>query len=375
MIRNIKLLGCCFLLFRFQLLSAQLVLNPFQNLVLAENFETGSSNWTIISNNDNLFIIQGGEYLLNRKNTNTPYAVISGIRAPKGSFKIVTSVTLQKSADEKGSIGLLFALQEDRRGGYLLEINKSSQYRLRQLAGSDYIYLTGTEKYGGWVKSESIAEEGNPNLLEVRMADYNYDFYINGKFLKSMTNKVYATSTFGFVIGPGSKGSVDYVQFYNDDVTADGNGKSGDVDVASLAQSIIVLKSEINKLKEENEILKKTINAVKSESKAEDLDKQQLKDNLAEKEKEYNILMSKNDSLIKANTELKKYKEMVAGNENGDRVINLSRSLKAEKEKVISLQLTNKQLQQELDELKQKSKTGNPQNEQNKKADDFNLPK
>ncbi len=376
MFRNFKtivftvlLLQCCFA-------NAQLINYNFDNLESAENFEAGNSNWTIVSNSDNLFLIQGGEYLLNRKSTASPYAIISGMPLPGGSYKLITSLNLQKTADDKGSIGLLFALQDDRRGGYLLEINKSSQFRLRQLAGSDYIYLSGSEKNGGWEKNDAVAGLATVNNIEIRTADYNFDLYINNKFLKSITNKIYTTGSFGFVIGPGSKGSIDFVHIYiQGDQKTGSKNKSDDADVAALAQSIITLKTEVNKLKEENDMLRKTINAVKSETKTYDGDKQRLQNQLVEKQNAYNILLNINDSLIKVNAELNKYKEMIAGNDNGDLVINLSKSLKAEKEKSTSLQLANKKLQEELNYIRQQNKITTPQNNQQKKSDDFNLPK
>ena len=63
------------------------------------------------------------------------------------------------------------------------------------------------------------------------------------------------------------------------------------------------------------------------------------------------------DSLMKINTDLLKYKELVGGNENADLIITLSRALKAEKEK-------NTQLQKELQDLK----SNNPSPKSNPKG-------
>ncbi|MEO8148446.1 MAG: hypothetical protein ABI723_12450 [Bacteroidia bacterium] len=363
-------------LFECRFTYAQSVNYNFDNLEIAENFESGSSHWTIISNSDNLFLIQNGEYLLNRKSLVSPFAIISGIELPHNNYKLITSLNLQKTEDDKGSIGLLFALQQDKRGGYLLEINKSSQYRIRQLAGSDYLYLTGSEKNSGWVKSETVFSSGTANIIELRTADQNFDLYINSQFIKSISNKIYTEGNFGFVIGPGSKGSIDFVHIYTrNEQPGAVKPKGDDGDVAALAQSIITLKTEVNKLKDENEMLRKTINAVKSETKTNDIDKQKLQEQLTQQQNDYNVLLGINDSLIKSNAELSKYKELIEENNNGDLVINLSKTLKAEKEKSVALQLANDKLQKELNAITQQDKTTTPQHNEQKKTDDFNLPK
>jgi hypothetical protein len=51
----------------------------FDKLILSENFDSTDSYWTTLANADNLFIVQEGEYILNRKSTLSPFAIIASL--------------------------------------------------------------------------------------------------------------------------------------------------------------------------------------------------------------------------------------------------------------------------------------------------------
>ena len=57
----------------------QLVTEKFDKLSLSENFDSTTSYWTTLANADNLFIVQEGEYILNRKTTanNRKYGILN----------------------------------------------------------------------------------------------------------------------------------------------------------------------------------------------------------------------------------------------------------------------------------------------------------
>lgn len=61
------------------------------------------------------------------------------------------------------------------------------------------------------------------------------------------------------------------------------------------------------------------------------------------------------DSLNKANVELLKYKELVAGNENSDLIITLSKAVKNEKASNEELRRINKELSDSLSVLKRET--------------------
>jgi hypothetical protein len=158
----------------------------------------------------------------------------------------------------------------------------------------------------------------------------------------------------GLIIGPGSRGKVDFMYVFTRTGTAETNTtnpldkpivKGGEPDIIELAESIITLKTQINKLNEENEGLRKSLSAMKSEDQDRDVTIRNYEKQVKNLEEEIRKSAVSKDSLMKINTDLLKYKELVGGNENADLIITLSRALKAEKEK-------NTQLQKEIQELK-----------------------
>lgn len=383
------------LLLTFPLYSnAQLVREKFDQLTVSENFDSINTYWTTLANADNLFIVQDGEYILQRKSTSAPYAIIANFEEQFTSYRAVTSIKLDKSMSEDATVGVLFMMQPEGQGGFLCEVNKKKEYRLRQIVNGTYKYLTGNSKDGGWVKNANLNEPNFSNMIEIRTANRNYDLYFNSNFILSFSEPTYKSGKMGLIIGPSSRGKVDFMYVFTiadanavahstEPINGNSNTVAGGPDIIELAESIILLKTQINKLNEENEDLRKTISAMKSGSQETDVtlknyEKQvkALQDQV--KKKEFSV-----DSLNKVNAELLKYKELVGGNENGDLVITLSKTLKAEKEK-------NARLEEEIKQLKGTGKStpvkngssgekpgGTPENSTEPKKDSnvYSLPK
>ena len=115
-----------------------------------------------------------------------------------------------------------------------------------------------------------------------------------------------------------------------------------------LAESIIKLKTQINKLQAENEDLKRNLENKKTADN-EDENERKLKDRtILDLQKKLAKKDASFDSLMKVNEGLLKYKNLVAGNENSDLIITLSKSVKAEKEKNQQLSDSLKTLKAEL---------------------------
>lgn len=347
--------------------NAQVVKEKFDQLSVSENFDSISTYWTTLANADNLFIVQDGEYILQRKSNTAPYAIIANFEEQFTSYRAVTSMKLDKSMSDDATVGVLFMMQPEGQGGFLCEVNKKKEFRIRQIVSGSYKYLTGSSKDGGWVKSAHLNEPNFSNMIEIRTAQRNYDLYFNSNFILSFSEPTYKSGKMGLIIGPSSRGKVDFMYVFTiadanavaqSNEGANGNNNSvvaGGPDIIELAESIILLKTQINKLNEENEDLRKTISAMKSGTQETDVtiknyEKQvkALQDQV--KKKEFSV-----DSLTKVNTELLKYKELVGGNEDGDLVITLSKTLKAEKEK-------NARLEEEIKQLKGNGKSSPAKN-------------
>ncbi|HMR47223.1 MAG TPA: hypothetical protein PKC85_10700 [Bacteroidia bacterium] len=366
------------------LVQAQTVNEKFDRLDLSENFDTSSGMWTFMSNSENLFLVQEGEYILNRKAPEKPYAIVANYDYNQPAFKMVTSLKIEKANDQNGSVGVMFMAQNDGNGGFIFEINTLKQFRLRQIVSGSYKYLTGDAKSGGWVKSNFINNLNVYNLLELRFSQRNYDIYLNNNLLMSFTEIAYKSGRFGYIVGPGSRAKIDFLYLFSasgkgEQTTSGGNNnqqQEGSPDVIQLAESIIKLKTQINKLQAENEELTRNLESVKSADQ-EDANERKLKDKtITDLQKQVVKKEASFDSLLKVNQALLKYKEMVAGNENSDLIITLSRSVKTEKEKNKQLSDSLQILKTEL--MKQKgTKAAAPieKNEPQKVNTEFTLPK
>jgi len=366
------------------LVQAQTVNEKFDRLDMSENFDTSSGMWTFMSNSENLFLVQEGEYILNRKAPEKPYAIIANYDYNQPAFKMVTSLKIEKANDQNGSVGVMFMAQNDGNGGFIFEINTLKQFRLRQIVSGSYKYLTGDAKSGGWVKSNFINNLNVYNLLELRFSQRNYDIYLNNNLLMSFTEIAYKSGRFGYIVGPGSRAKRYFLYLFSasgkgEQTTSGGNSnqqQEGSPDVIQLAESIIKLKTQINKLQAENEELTRNLESVKSADQ-EDANERKLKDKtITDLQKQMVKKEASFDSLLKVNQALLKYKEMVAGNENSDLIITLSRSVKTEKEKNKQLSDSLQILKTEL--MKQKgAKATAPieKNEPQKVNTEFTLPK
>jgi hypothetical protein len=329
--------------------------------------------------------VQEGEYILQRKATFSPYAVMAAFPAELSEFRLVASIKLDKTTADDGSIGLIFMAQADGKGGFIFEINREKQYRLRQITNNNYKYLTGSAPDGGWVKEEALKGLNLPNLIEIRTAGKKYDLYINNSFVKNFEELEYKSGNVGFIIGPGSKGKADFIYIFTkagggetlEESTADTvSAGTPETDIIALAESIIGLKTQINKLQEENEDLKGIIDGLKSGEKEQETVQANYDKYIKELEGKLKRASFSFDSLVKVNTELMKYKEMVKGNDNGDLVINLSKNLKNEKTTNENLRAANKAqadsiqlLKIQIKELKTKSADTSKQKETVKKEE------
>src|SRR6187551_1683881 len=110
---------CFFLLFCASAFSQNaLVKDKFDQLYIGENFDSSNSYWSTVSNLENLLIVQEGEYIMQRKSTVSPYAVMAAFPAELGAFRLITSLKLDKTSAPDGSIGFIFMAQHDGKGGF-----------------------------------------------------------------------------------------------------------------------------------------------------------------------------------------------------------------------------------------------------------------
>ncbi|MDQ3051063.1 MAG: hypothetical protein M3Q95_09280 [Bacteroidota bacterium] len=341
-----------FILFAASLLplfsSAQTIKERFDKLLISENFDSSNTHWTTLANADNLFIVQDGEYIVQRKASTAPYAIMASFKENFNNFRAVTSIKLDKSLSESGFAGFMFMIQDEGQGGFLVEINKLREYRLRQIVNGTYKYLTGNSKSGGWVKNNALNDAGTANMIEIRTINRNYDLYFNNTFIQSFSEPAYRSGNLGVIVGPATRCKIDFMYVFGITTlqdqnlaelsTTNENFSSTEPDVLELAESIIKMKTQINTLTEENEGLRKTISAMRSGDQEKDVTVKNFEKQIKALQDQVTKKDQSIDSLIRKNNELLKFKELAGGNENGDIIIALSKNLKAEKEKNTALE-------------------------------------
>ena len=154
------------------------------------------------------------------------------------------------------------------------------------------------------------------------------------------------------------KAKADFIYVYANDnkVYAAGSNKEGEKinsnDMISLTEAIVKLKTQINKLNEDNAVLKKQLAIMETGARTEDASSEELSASNKKMQKQIESLKFSNDSLIKLNNQLKKYKEIVSGNENSDLIISLSSSLQKEKAGNLMLNNQNKLLLDSIRNMK-----------------------
>jgi hypothetical protein len=201
------------LILLFPLLTkAQLVKESFNTTILDDQFNEDKGNWRSISNTDNLFITQDGQYLLRRRNTENAFSIFTSWKNSLSEFLLIASMKLDDSKNPAAYTGIIFMAQAGGQGAFVAEFNAQQQYRLRQLVGVKYKLITGNAKNSGWIHADTLNPAGQFNVIEVRTSKRNYDLYINHKFMLSFTELAYKTGEIGFTIGPATKASVDFIK-------------------------------------------------------------------------------------------------------------------------------------------------------------------
>lgn len=352
------------------LLFSQNVNVKFDQLILSENFDSVNSYWPMLADADNLFIVQDGEMIMNRIAKKSPYAILGGFGEQENLFRLVSSLKLDKASSDESIVGLLFMTQNDGKGGFIVEFNKRQEYRIKQIAGNQYKYMSGDDKKQGWIKSDDLKDMDNFNLIEISAANRFYDLYVNNQYQQSFTNSTYDKGKMGVIIGPATQARIDFFYLftsssytsptaennYNNTYTEipvpGKNSNSNSDDVIKLTETIIALKKKNNVLTTENEDLRRKYTALES-------DEKEKADSYDYFRKQVKVVQQKNkalkfsfDSIVNVNNQLLKYKEIVTTGGNQDLIINLSETVKSLKTRNSKLVNNNQTLNQNIAKLK-----------------------
>ncbi|MEZ7924750.1 MAG: hypothetical protein QMC03_02600 [Flavobacteriales bacterium] len=240
-----KQLSCLYTLlffFSLQALGQQTVHKKLNQLMLDESFSELNDIWPVLTNDDNFFVFDDGEYFMNRTKTGSPYAIMANWENDLNTFSIRTSLMLGPVESMSQSLGLVLRASSDGQSALICEINKFHRFRIRQLIEGKYVIIS-TEGKEGWIKNAIIKGINEYNDINIRTNGTDHDLYINGLLIYSFRVEGLETGSFGLFIGPETKGRVDFISIHADELYRD-------------KSKIYLTDSEVRELMSDNEKLR-----------------------------------------------------------------------------------------------------------------------
>lgn len=301
---------------------------------LREEFAGETEHWNYMSTVENLYMPDKGDLFMHRNNPNSAYAFVSRWENSLTEFSIMSRLKLGPAESNEQSIGIICLVQRDGKGAVVAEFNRSKQFRVKQLVGSYYRYISGTAEDKGWVKSSALRGKEDYNELEVRVSLPQVDVYINGKFQQSFDVPDYSPGLLGLVIGPDTKAKADYFYVYTtDDALAvkEEQVKGGD---AALTSTEV-----LSKLRYELEQKERNLRECETE-------RRKAVSTLEERIGELNV---ENERLRAQSSQLAEFRDQVLVDIDEDAFLTITRSLKDE---IIKNQRLESQVQTYRDSLK-----------------------
>jgi len=278
----LRILAVFFLLF-IGTVKAQLVKEDFNEPVYIDQFDDNKNMWPVMTTKDNFFIIQNGEYIITRNVNSSEYALFSSASPLIKNYKLETSLAFTEDATQDAYCGVMFLIQEGLGGGFVVEVNNSKKYRVRQLKNDSYSLLTGSASNGGWVKTSSLKNKKEFNVIQIKVLKNSADIYFNNSYIVSVSDPSYSAGKAGLIVGPSSNARVDFFNLYSKNIKT-GQVKTPTDSIKTDPKVIDSLLREIESLRKENEELKNQLNNSPKAPSEQDLIKSVnlLQDQLAE---------------------------------------------------------------------------------------------
>ncbi|MBI1221859.1 MAG: hypothetical protein GC180_04570 [Bacteroidetes bacterium] len=322
-------------------------------LIWTEHFDHASTNWRTSNSPDELYLIQGGQYVLQRKSSNGPSIILPEEGDLYGESHTEMELTLDPN-QPGSSLGMVFLAKPNGSSAYVLEINDGREYRIRKIEESVFKELSGTAKSGGWVKDKQIAKSGTKNRLAATYESGVLKFEINGKDIWVSDVFHPEKGKVGIYVGPASKGSVQEIRVY---VSSEEAGRikkdreDNDPVRAELTDIIISLRTTINAQNKEIDSLNKISSKLEAEVSKYEANPRNIRKLQAEIKELNKEKATLNWKLTKASREiakLEKFQENIRAKQGGDIVIKLTNALGEEQEKSRGLEKENTELKAQI---------------------------
>ena len=218
--KQLSYLYILFLFMDFSSAAQQTVHKKLNQILLEESFNELNDIWPVIANDDNFFVFDKGEYFMNRTKTETPYAIMANWQNDLNSFSLRTSLMLGPAESSNQSLGLIFRASNDGQSALICDINKLHRFRIRQLRNGTYHIITSEGK-DGWIKNNMIKGINEYNDINIKTNGSDHDIFINGSLVYSFRIENLEAGSFGILIGPETKGRIDYLNIYADEFYRD----------------------------------------------------------------------------------------------------------------------------------------------------------
>ena len=182
-----KQLSCLYallLFFSLQVFSQQTVHKKLNQLMLEESFSELNDVWPVLTNDDNFFVFDNGEYFMNRSKAESPYAIMAQWENDLTSFSVRASLMLGPVEKTSQTLGLIIRASTDGQTAVICEINKFHRFRIRRLREGKYEVLS-TEGKDGWVKNNAVKGINEYNDINIKTNGTDHDLYINGLLVYS----------------------------------------------------------------------------------------------------------------------------------------------------------------------------------------------
>jgi hypothetical protein len=225
------------------LLAQPFITNEVADKLFYDDFTDNSENWPSFDEPDIKTYTVEGFYYLSRLNGEKSRAIIPAFRKQENKFMLKTSLMLISTTPNQQTLGILFMAQSDGSGGFVLEINKKQQYRVRGITTIGQ-YITAGDN--GWVKSKNVKGENEFNKIVIKGYNGKYDIYFNDQYTFSFEQGNFRQGEFGLLLGPESKAKVDFFYLYK--ITA------------SIPDDLATVNDRVDSLRAENDSLKHIIN-------------------------------------------------------------------------------------------------------------------
>ena len=218
--KQLLCLSILYVLLSFSCAAQQTVHKKLNQILLEESFSELNDIWPVITNDDNFFVFDNGEYFMNRTKTVKPYAIMANWQNDLTSFSLRTSLMLGPVENAYQSLGLIFRASKDGQSALIIDINRSHRFRVRQLLNGKY-QIVSSEGKDGWIKNNAIKGINEYNDINIKTNGSDHDVYINGSLIYSFRIENLEAGSFGILIGPETKGRIDYLNVYADELYRD----------------------------------------------------------------------------------------------------------------------------------------------------------